>query len=164
MLGKTRCKNKPKSLSWVLSKFFVVDPATLRWALWACPHPKKQNHSSRPIVPHGHPHRPVCSGPHLQLLLPLQGKLFEGLDNETSVGAVVDEYGGAAHPCLQVIYRQGDVLSVVLEKKTVHVCDSHLANSACSPAPAPPRGSHAWGPLHRAFLSCHLYPLWTAAN
>lgn len=57
--------------------------------------------------------------PHLQLLLPLQGELLEGLDDEAGVGAVVDEYRRAAHPRLQVVDRQRDVLGVVLEDKTV---------------------------------------------
>lgn len=59
--------------------------------------------------------------PHLKLLLPLQGELFEGLDDQAGIGAVVDEDRWAAHPRLQVIYRQRDVLSVVLENKTVHM-------------------------------------------
>lgn len=54
---------------------------------------------------------------HLQLLLPLQGKLFEGLDDDPGVGAVVDEDGRAAHPRLQVVDGQRDVLGVVLGKK-----------------------------------------------
>lgn len=65
-------------------------------------------------------------GPHLQFLLPLQGKLFEGLDDQASVGAVVDEYRRAAHPRLQVIYGQRDVLSVVLENKTQCTRDLRL--------------------------------------
>lgn len=53
---------------------------------------------------------------HLQLLLPLQGELFEGLDDDPGVGAVVDEDGRAAHPGLQVVDGQRDVLGVVLGK------------------------------------------------
>jgi hypothetical protein len=56
-------------------------------------------------------------GSHLQLLLPLQGKLLEGLDNQASVGAVIDEDGWAAHPGLQIIYGQRNILSVVLQNK-----------------------------------------------
>lgn len=55
--------------------------------------------------------------PHFQLLLPLQGELPEGLDDEAGVGAVIDEYRRAAHPRLQVVDRQRDVLRVVLETK-----------------------------------------------
>lgn len=58
------------------------------------------------------------TGPaHLQLLLPLQGELLEGLDDQAGVGAVVDEDGRAAHPRLEVVDGQGDILSIVLEKK-----------------------------------------------
>lgn len=60
----------------------------------------------------------LVQGPHLQLLLPLQGKLLEGLDDQAGVGAVVDKYGRAAHPRLQVIDGQRDILRVVLENKT----------------------------------------------
>lgn len=59
---------------------------------------------------------PIGCTAHLQLLLPLQGKLFEGLDNDPGVGAVVDEDGRAAHPRLQVVDGQRDVLGVVLGK------------------------------------------------
>lgn len=52
--------------------------------------------------------------PHLQLLLSLQSKLFEGLDDNSCVGTVVNKNGGAPHPRLQVVDRQWDVLSVVL--------------------------------------------------
>lgn len=54
---------------------------------------------------------------HLQLLLPLQGELLEGLDDDAGVGAVVDEDGRAAHPRLQVVDGQRDVLSVVLREE-----------------------------------------------
>src|SRR4029434_4174238 len=55
---------------------------------------------------------------HLQLRLALQGKLFEGLCDDAGVGAVVHKDGGAAHPGLQVVDGEGDVLSVVLRGKT----------------------------------------------
>lgn len=58
-----------------------------------------------------------CVGPHLQLLLSLQSKLFEGLDDDSCVGAVVNKDGGAPHPRLEVVDRQRDVLSVVLGKE-----------------------------------------------
>lgn len=54
---------------------------------------------------------------HLQLLLPLQGELLEGLDDDAGVGAVVDKDGRAAHPRLQVVDGQRDVLSVVLREE-----------------------------------------------
>lgn len=59
-----------------------------------------------------------CVRAHLQLLLSLQGKLFEGLDNDSRVGTVVDKDGRTPHPRLQVIDGQRDVLGVVLRKET----------------------------------------------
>lgn len=59
----------------------------------------------------------VCGSAHLQLLLSLQGKLFEGFDDDPGVGAVVDKDGGAPHPGLQVVDGQRYVLSVVLEQR-----------------------------------------------
>lgn len=59
----------------------------------------------------------VCLAAHLQLLLSLQGKLFERLDDDSRVGAVVDENGWTPHPRLQVIDGQRYVLGVVLKKK-----------------------------------------------
>lgn len=53
---------------------------------------------------------------HLKLLLSLQGELLEGLDDDSRVGAVVDEDGRAAHPGLQVVDGQRDVLGVVLKE------------------------------------------------
>ena len=143
-------QNKAKSLSGVPPKFFVTDPTTLLSTLSTTecpPHLRRQNHWQADPHPQLPPRAPIKM-PHLQLLLPLQGELLEGLDNEASIGAVVDEYGGATHPRLQVVYWQRDVLSVVLEKKIAHVCESYLENSACSPGPAPPRGSHARDLLH----------------
>lgn len=58
----------------------------------------------------------ACGAAHLQLLLPLHGELFERLDNDSRVGAVVDENGRAPHPRLQVVDGQWDVLRVVLKK------------------------------------------------
>lgn len=58
----------------------------------------------------------ICAAAHLQLLLSLQGELFEGLDNDSRVGAVVDKDGRAAHPGLQVVDGQRDVLGVVLKE------------------------------------------------
>lgn len=55
--------------------------------------------------------------PHLQLLLSLQGKLFERLDDDSRVGAVVHKNGRAPHPRLQVVDGQRDVLGVVLRKR-----------------------------------------------
>jgi len=57
----------------------------------------------------------VCTAAHLQLLLPLQGKLFKRLDDDSRVGAVVHEDGRAPHPRLQVVDGQRDVLGVVLK-------------------------------------------------
>lgn len=60
----------------------------------------------------------ICPGAtHLQFLLSLQGKLLERLDNDPRVGAVIHKDGRAAHPGLQVINGQWDVLSVVLEQR-----------------------------------------------
>lgn len=60
----------------------------------------------------------VRAAAHLQLLLSLQGELFERLDNDSRVGAVVDKNGRAPHPRLQVVDGQRDVLGVVLKGKT----------------------------------------------
>lgn len=85
------------------------------------PYPHRLKHAHTPTRTHMHVH--TCTHgaglwlPHLQLLLPLQCKLLEGLHNEASIGAVVDEDGWATHPRLQVIYGQRDVLRVVLENK-----------------------------------------------
>lgn len=154
MLGKAKCKIRPRTCLESLPSSLSRTPP---------PYSEHSEHHRELTAPEkikplrGWPSPPAptpgCPGPHLQLLLPLQGELLEGLDNEASIGAVVDEYGGATHPRLQVVYRQGDVLSVVLEKKTVHVCDSHLGKSACPPGPAPPRGSHAWDLLHITFCT-----------
>ena len=54
----------------------------------------------------------VC---YLEFLFPLQGELFEGLDDDARVGAVVHKYGRAAHPGLQVVDGEWDVLGVVLQ-------------------------------------------------
>lgn len=59
----------------------------------------------------------ACAAAHLQLLLSLQGELFEGLDNDSCVGAVVHKDGRASHPGLQVVDGQRDVLGVVLEDR-----------------------------------------------
>ena len=53
----------------------------------------------------------VC---YLEFLLPLQGELFEGLDDDARVGAVVHKDGWASHPGLQIVDGEGDVLGVVL--------------------------------------------------
>ena len=57
---------------------------------------------------------------YLQFLLSLQGELFEGLDDDARVGAVVHKYGRAAHPRLQVVDGEGDVLGVVLRSGRKH--------------------------------------------
>lgn len=65
---------------------------------------------------------------HLQLLLSLQGELFEGLDDDPCVGAVVNENGRAPHPRLQVVDGQRDVLGVVLKKHTTNQSERrHIA-------------------------------------
>lgn len=58
---------------------------------------------------------PSVLAAHLQLLLPLQRELLEGLDDKASIGAVVHEDRRAAHPGLQVVDGQRDVLRVVLQ-------------------------------------------------
>ena len=50
------------------------------------------------------------------LLLVLVGESLEGLDDDAGVGAVVDEDGGGAHPGLEVVQAEGDVLGVVSVK------------------------------------------------
>lgn len=59
----------------------------------------------------------VCAAAHLQLLLSLQGELFKRLDDDSRVGAVVDENGRAPHPSLQVVDGQRDVLGIVLRER-----------------------------------------------
>lgn len=68
----------------------------------------------------------------LQLLLPLQGKLLEGLDDDSGIGAVVDKDRWAAHPRLQVIDGQRDVLGVVLwEKRQTSECEMRQMTEHC---------------------------------
>ena len=69
------------------------------------------------VQPQYFPNAVYISATHLQLLLSLQGELFERLDDDACVGAVVDEDGGAAHPRLEVVHRQRDVLGVVLQDR-----------------------------------------------
>lgn len=109
----------PSSLSWNTPVQFSTQrmKGSSTWSPTPTPlHPTPPHHP-RENKTKTQPQSRGIRVPHLQLLLPLQGKLLEGLDDKAGIGAVVDKYRRAAHPRLQVIYRQRDVLSVVLENK-----------------------------------------------
>ena len=54
-------------------------------------------------------------------MLALLTELLERVDNDAGVGAVVDVDGRTAHPRLQIVDRQRDVLRVRLVTKGQHV-------------------------------------------
>lgn len=51
------------------------------------------------------------------LLLPLSRKVHKALQDDAGIGAVIHVDGRAAHPSLQVVYGERNVLGVTLQER-----------------------------------------------